>query len=144
MRICFFLNIFFIWKSSLSRSKKSKSDVSKIKPPFKKKFLNVQKFDRKSLNFFPSFWPIDSSYCSKTSFKWLPQSFYSVRRYFFLEILQPRHFIWKISFYLSKSFPRFKKRGLTETRCTLPQIVQCHVMLLAMVFVWFYDTPTRF
>ena len=37
MRIWFFFkNIFFISKSSLSRSKKSKSDVSKIKPPFKK------------------------------------------------------------------------------------------------------------
>ena len=67
--------------------------------------------DQKLPNYFPGFWPRDLSYGSKTSFKWLTQSFSSVTRKFFSKILQPTHFISKISFFLSEGFPDLKSVG---------------------------------
>ena len=46
----------------------------------------------------------------------------------FFDILQPTHFISKLSYFLSEGFFPFKKRELTGTHCEIPQIVEEHVM----------------
>ena len=43
--------------------------------------------------------------------QWLTQSFFSVSRKFFSKILQPTHFISKISFFWVKVFPDLKSVG---------------------------------
>ena len=88
----------FISKSSLSRSQKSESEVSKVNPRFKKN-SEGPKMDQKSLNYFPGFLPRDSSYCSETSFKWLTQSFSNVHRSFFYKFFNLRILYQKISFF---------------------------------------------
>ena len=61
----------FIWSQNLllfqSRSQKSESEVSKVKPRLKKN-PKSPKIDEKSQNYFPGFWQRYSSYCSRTSF----------------------------------------------------------------------------
>ena len=66
----------------LSRSQKSESEVSKVNPRFSK-IPEGPSIDRKLINNFLGFWPRDSSYCYKSSSKWLTQSFSSVSRHFF-------------------------------------------------------------
>ena len=57
------------------------------------------KIDRKSLNYFLGSWLSDSKFCCKTSFKW--HKVFSVLTTIVFQVLQPTHFISKISF-LSK------------------------------------------
>ena len=47
-------------------------------------------------------------------------------------------FYTKISFILSKGFPRFKKRGWSQTHCETPQTARQVLTLLAMAFFWSY------